>query len=88
MRIVITGATGQVGSHLVCLLEHEPHKVILALRSDKPGAVRSPYLPSDCCSPLKVTFDFEQSDTYADALEGAEGAANHGYVMPLWYRDP
>ena len=72
MRIVITGATGQVGSHLVRLLEDEPHEVILALRSDKAGAARSPEQPRDRRSPLKVTFDFEQPDTYADALEGAD----------------
>ena len=72
MRIVITGATGQVGSHLVRLLEHEPHEVILALRSDKAGAARSPHQPSDRPSPLEVTFDFEQPDTYADALRRAD----------------
>ena len=63
MKIVVTGATGQVGMHLVNLLEHSSHEVILAKRSPR---------TTDNRSIQEVWFDFEQPDTYAPALKGAD----------------
>ena len=64
MKIVVTGATGQVGTHLVRLLEQSSHEVMLA--------TRSLHQTHDYSAPQEVLFDFEQPDTYAPALEGVD----------------
>ncbi|MBE9193483.1 hypothetical protein IQ230_24725 [Gloeocapsopsis crepidinum LEGE 06123] len=66
--MVIIGATGEVGSNLVHLLEHEPHEVILVLRS--------PHKPSDCRSLLEVTFKkYIISSGMLDMLPGVNNRA-------------
>ena len=64
MKIVVTGATGQVGKHLIGFLKNSSHQIILAKRS--------PNRTNDCSTLQEVFFDFEQPDTYAPALEGVD----------------
>lgn len=68
MRIVITGATGKVGSHIARFIDNQ-HEVRLAARN-----ISKVQEQSEVSHPRAkaIRFDFEDSKTYELALEGAD----------------
>jgi uncharacterized protein YbjT (DUF2867 family) len=67
MTVLILGATGTVGRHIVKLLAQRDVSVVIATRH--PQALRE--LPEGARA---VMFDFDQPATFAPALEGVERA--------------
>lgn len=65
MRIVITGATGKVGSQIPQFIDTQQHQVVLALR----GVAKLKQFDEKVEA---VPFDFEKPETFAAALEGAD----------------
>lgn len=69
MRIVITGATGRVGSQIPQFIDHQAHQCVLALRnpSDKEASDDVESILFDFS-----LFDFSEPATYESALAGAD----------------
>ncbi|MEP7088840.1 MAG: NAD(P)H-binding protein [Nocardioidaceae bacterium] len=67
MRVLVTGATGYVGSRVVPALVEEGHDVVAATR--KEGAVEEFAWSADVTT---VMFDIEDEDTVTSALEGID----------------
>jgi uncharacterized protein YbjT (DUF2867 family) len=60
-RILITGATGNVGSAVIQALARRGISACAAVRTPRPGALAE-----------QVVFDFERPETYGPALEGVD----------------
>lgn len=65
MRILITGATGKVGSQIPQFIDAQQHEIVLALRD-------TAKLKQFDEAVEAVYFDFEKPETFATALEGAD----------------
>jgi uncharacterized protein YbjT (DUF2867 family) len=63
LRIVITGATGRVGSQISPFIDAQQHQIVLALRNTSKK-------PQD--TGQTVLFDFEKPSTFAPALKGCD----------------
>lgn len=63
MRIVITGATGRVGSEIAQFIDSQTHQVLLAVRNTASASADGTE---------SVFFDFAQPSTYEPALMGAD----------------
>ena len=63
-RILVTGATGNVGLEVVRLLHKQGHQVRAAVRSHSTLSINLLH------SVESVTFDFEQPQTFELALQG------------------
>lgn len=80
MRILVTGATGTVGSAVLRRLAEDGHDAVAAVRHPETRTLPAP----------AVAFDFEQPETFADALRGAHAlflmrppTAGAGAVNPV-----
>ncbi len=60
-RILVTGATGNVGSVVIEALSRRGISACAAVRDPRPGAIAD-----------QVLFDFERPETYAPALKGVD----------------
>jgi NAD(P)H dehydrogenase (quinone) len=63
-KILVTGATGQIGGELIRLLEHDANLEVVA-------AARSPEKAKGLGVPV-VWFDYDREETYAPALQGVD----------------
>jgi NAD(P)H dehydrogenase (quinone) len=63
-KILVTGATGQVGGELIRLLAHDDSLEVVA-------AARNPDKANHLGVPV-VLFDYERKETFAPALEGVD----------------
>lgn len=69
MRILITGATGNIGTQVVRYLSamNEEHTIVAGLREDKDAAILLEYPNLEFC-----VFDFEDSRTFDKCLVGID----------------
>lgn len=68
-RVLVTGATGTVGRHVVDALADRPAEVVIGARD--PAAIDRTVAAIDRVT--VVHFDFEDRTTWADALAGIDG---------------
>lgn len=77
MNVLVIGATGKTGRHVVEALVARGAKVRAAGRDPKPGAAEPGVEP--------VRFDWEDRATWGPALAGADAVY---LVGPVWQREP
>lgn len=85
MKVLVTGATGLLGRHLLPVLFSRGHQVRAFLRPGREAALRNPDLTPLEASRVEVVHgDLRQFDTLPAAVRGGIQAILHLAALPPW----
>ncbi len=83
--IVVTGANGFVGSHMIPALIGAGHRVIAVVRDDDAGALVLRRLPADDRAAVEVRRgDVTKADTLAATMSGADAVLHLAAIPRDW----
>ena len=84
MRILISGATGFIGSHLIRRLAGTPHELRCLVRDPEGRAART----LACRGAELVAGDVTDPDSVRRAVDGCVAVVHLAYIYSFWERDP